>query len=119
MPAPMIVAAVAAGSTWAASSVLNMLNFADNNASASVWTFEGKDGKKTEVPAAAVAAGVGLLTLLVAPAGLIGAMGAGLAAGGLTAWTTSKQALGAAEAATKQLDNGEDVPQWLLQIAQQ
>lgn len=118
MPAPLIVAGVAAGSTWIASSVLNAMNLKDDNAQASVYTFKGKDGKQTEIPAAAVAAGAGLLTLLVTPAGLIGAMGAGLMVGGLSAMTTTAQVRGAAEAAAKQLEvGGGDTPDWLFDLA--
>lgn len=109
MPAPFLLVALAAGSTWVTSWALNNFALKDDELSPSL----GKWGEQ-EIPARPVIGALGLLTALVAPMA-IGAVGVGLAVGAISSATTGRQLEAEVEQAKKFLAGGnvDKVPDWL------
>ena len=120
MPAPFMVAALAAGATWLTSSVLGKLDFSSDDLSHSFEVGKKADGTPREIPTAAVVGGAGLLSVMFAPAWL-GAVGMGAMFGALSSWGTSKMIMQEVESAQKLLVTGGDavaeMPNWLEDLA--
>lgn len=118
MPAPFVIAAIAASATWLTSSVLGKLNFSSDDLSHGFEFGKDKEGNPREIPTAAVVGGVGLLSVVFAPAWL-GAIGMGAMFGALSSWGTSSMIKQEVESAKKLLSSGKDqeMPDWLEQLA--
>lgn len=112
MPAPFMVAALAAGATYLTQAVIQKYDFKSDDLMAS-FEVMGKD-----VPVAGVVAAGGLVALM-GPAWL-GAVGMGAMFGAAGAWTTSTTLKGEIEAAQKFLGSADkaQIPDWLEAMAQ-
>lgn len=107
MPAPFMVAALAAGATFLTQNVISKYDFKSEDLKSSFKVGE------TEVPVAGVVGAAGLLALF-GPAWL-GALGMGAMFGAAGSWTTSSMVKSEIEAAQKFIASGtkEEIPDWL------